>query len=74
VDLLGPRVVGAQAKDVVTRGYAAPGAGLMDYALVFRLLDRLPPVPIIVQDAAEDDAPRVHQDLLRWHATAVRRG
>jgi sugar phosphate isomerase/epimerase len=68
VDLLGPRIVGVQAKDVVDGGYSAAGAGAMDYHLVWRLLDRLDPVPVIVQDAAEADAARVRTDLLRWHA------
>lgn len=55
VDLLGPRVVGVQAK----------GFGAMDYDLVFRLLERMPPVPLIVQDVTEADADRVRRDLLR---------
>ncbi|MFC4948693.1 sugar phosphate isomerase/epimerase family protein [Pseudonocardia sp. GCM10023141] len=71
VDLLGPRVVGVQAKDVVASGYSAAGAGLMDYPLVFRLLERLAAVPLVVQDATEADAERVRHDLLRWHAAAV---
>ncbi|GIH22568.1 epimerase [Acrocarpospora phusangensis] len=66
IDLLGDRVVGVQAKDVVTEGYSAAGAGLMDYPAVFRQLARLAPVPLIVQDAAEADAARVRADLLRW--------
>ena len=68
VDLLGPRIVGVQAKDVVDGGYSAAGAGPMDYHLVWRLLDRIDPVPVIVQDAVETDAARVRTDLLRWHA------
>jgi hypothetical protein len=46
------------------------GAGLMDWPEVFGHLARLPPVPLIVQDAAEDDAARVRDDLLRWHRQA----
>jgi hypothetical protein len=38
---------------------------------VFRQLARLPPVPLIVQDAYEDDAARVRQDLLRWYDEAT---
>ncbi|HWN32930.1 MAG TPA: sugar phosphate isomerase/epimerase [Pseudonocardia sp.] len=72
VDLLGPRIVGVQAKDVVDGGYSAAGAGAMDYDLVFRLLDRIDPVPVIVQDAVETDAARVRADLLRWHAGRAR--
>lgn len=68
VDLLGPRIIGVQAKDVVDGGYSAAGAGAMDYHLVFRLLDRIGPVPVVVQDAVETDAARVRTDLLRWHA------
>ena len=64
VGLLGPRVLGVQAKDVVA------GAGLMDWPAVFGHLARLPPVPLIVQDTTEDDAARVRDDLLRWHHQA----
>ena len=70
IDLLGPLIIGAQAKDVVESGYAAAGAGLMDYHLVFNQLNRIAPVPLIVQDAQEDDAARVRIDLLRWHDEA----
>lgn len=67
VDLLGTSVISVQVKDVVASGYSAAGAGLMDYPGVFRQLARLAPVPVIVQDAHEDDATRVRNDLLRWH-------
>lgn len=66
IDLLGDRVVGAQAKDVVATGYAAVGAGRMNYPALLAQLARLAPVPLIVQDASEDDAARVRTDLLRW--------
>ena len=72
VDLLGSRMIGAQAKDVVAQGYSAAGAGLLDYPAVLRQLDRAPAVPLIVQDAHEQDAERVRLDLLRWHAEASR--
>ena len=72
VDLLGRRVVGVQAKDVVSSGYSAAGAGMMDYPAVFTQLARLAPVPLIVQDADERDAARVRIDLLRWSAEASR--
>jgi sugar phosphate isomerase/epimerase len=65
-DMLGTRIIGAHAKDVVESGYAAAGAGMMDYHLVFRLLSRVAPVPLIAQDVAESDAARVHDDLVRW--------
>ena len=71
VDLLGPRVVGIQAKDVAASGAAAAaGAGLRDYPAVLGQLARLPPVPLIVQDASEADAARVRADLLRWEREA----
>lgn len=66
VRILGPRVVSAQAKDVVTSGCSAVGAGLMDWPAALRMLALLPPVPLIVQDADEADAPRVRADLIRW--------
>lgn len=69
-DLLGDSVVCLHAKDVVSSGYAAAGTGLLDYEAVFRLLDGLPaPVPVIIQDAAEDDVARVCAFLL-GHARA----
>jgi sugar phosphate isomerase/epimerase len=71
LDLLGARVVGTQAKDVVASGYAAAGGGLMDYPAVLRQLGRIAPVPLIVQDAAEHDAARVRADLLRWAGPAA---
>ncbi|GAA0380055.1 epimerase [Acrocarpospora corrugata] len=70
VGLLGERVIGIQAKDVVAAGYSAAGAGLMDYPAVFRQLSRIGPVPVIVQDADETDAARVRADLIRWYAEA----
>jgi sugar phosphate isomerase/epimerase len=74
VALLGTRIIGAQAKDVVDGGYAAAGTGSMDYTLVFRLLAEIGSVPLIVQDASEEDAGRVREDLMRWHTAAeVRR-
>jgi hypothetical protein len=39
---------------------------LMDYRDVFAQLDRVAPVVVIVQDAAEHDAAGIHIDLLRW--------
>ena len=58
VDLLGPRIVGVQLK----------GFDLMDYQLVFGLLEHVVPVPLIVQDVTEADAGRVRSDLLRRHS------
>ena len=68
VDLLGEFVICLHAKDVVTSGYAAAGSGDLDYGLVFELAGRLPHrVPTIIQDATEDDVPRVVA-YLRDHA------
>jgi hypothetical protein len=49
---------------------AAPGTGLLDYPAVFRDLARLPPVPLIVQDAPEPDAARVRRDVSNRYARA----
>jgi sugar phosphate isomerase/epimerase len=70
-DLLGDRVAGVHAKDVVASGYAAPGAGGMDYELVMRLHASLPhAVPVIAQDLTADDASRVAA-FLAQHAAGV---
>ncbi|MET1073345.1 MAG: TIM barrel protein, partial [Umezawaea sp.] len=71
--LLGDHVIGTQAKDVVESGYSAAGAGLMDYRALFTQLATIAPVPVIVQDASEADAVRVHADLIRWHTEASTR-
>ena len=70
-DLLGEHVAGVHAKDVVAGGgYAAPGAGGMDYDLVLRLHAALPrPVPVIAQDLTAADATRVSR-FLHDHASA----
>ena len=70
IELLGSRVIGVQAKDVVVSGYSAAGCGMLDYPAVFTQLARLDPVPAIVQDADESDAARIHADLLRWNSEA----
>jgi sugar phosphate isomerase/epimerase len=71
IDMLGARIIGAHAKDVAESGYSAAGAGMMDYHLVFRLLSRIAPVPLIAQDVQESDAARVHDELLWWHEEAA---
>jgi sugar phosphate isomerase/epimerase len=71
IDMLGARIIGAHAKDVVESGYSAAGAGMVDYHLVFRLLSHIAPVPLIAQDVAESDAARVHDELLRWNEEAT---
>ena len=66
--VLGEHTAAVHAKDVVASGYAAPGAGAMDYALVMRLHAQLPHrVPVIAQDLTAEDAPRV-AEFLRVHA------
>jgi sugar phosphate isomerase/epimerase len=68
---LGPETVALHAKDVVPDGgYAAAGWGGLDYDLVFDLYGTLPEtVPIIIQDAVEDDVVRTRDFLLsRWRA------
>lgn len=70
LDLLGPRVVGVQLKDVVSQGYAAAGRGLIDFPTLFEQLGHLEPVPWVVQDSTEADAARVRHDVLRWYAEA----
>ena len=68
VDALGSRIVGVQLKDLTEDGKSvAAGTGLMDYRLVFQLLERIAPVPLVVQDAAEADAAEVRRDLIRRH-------
>jgi sugar phosphate isomerase/epimerase len=65
---LGEAVICVHAKDVVASGYAAAGVGGLDYDLVFALMRRLPRrVPLVIQDATEDDLPRVVA-FLRDHA------
>jgi sugar phosphate isomerase/epimerase len=64
--VLGAETVCLHAKDVVDTGaYAAAGLGHLDYDLVFDLHAALPvPVPVVIQDSAEDDVPRTRQFLL----------
>jgi sugar phosphate isomerase/epimerase len=73
-DDLAEHIVGLHAKDVADSGYAAAGTGLLDYELIFGLRARLPrPVPVIVQDASEDDSIRVRgllSGLLHRHPWA----
>jgi sugar phosphate isomerase/epimerase len=71
IDVLGARIIGVHAKDVVESGYSAAGAGMMDYHLIFRLLSRIAPVPLIAQDVEESDAARVHDELVRWNREAT---
>lgn len=69
---LGPQTAALHAKDVVEGGgYAAAGTGGLDYELIFRLHAQFPkPVPVIVQDAVEDDVPRTRQFLLAKASSA----
>jgi sugar phosphate isomerase/epimerase len=68
---LGASTVALHAKDVVPGGgYAAAGRGQLDYGLVFELFQSLPgPVPVVIQDAVEDDVARTRDFLLDcWQA------
>ncbi|MGI8446758.1 MAG: sugar phosphate isomerase/epimerase family protein [Streptosporangiaceae bacterium] len=62
-DGLAEDIVCLHAKDAAGQpgpGYAAAGTGLLDYELIFGLRAALPrPVPVIVQDATEEDSIRV---------------
>ena len=72
-DALGDAVICVHAKDVVASGYAAAGYGGLDYDLVFGLVRDLPHrVPMVIQDAAEDDIARVLA-FLRGRATRAAR-
>jgi sugar phosphate isomerase/epimerase len=66
VEALGSRIVGVQLKGLAPDGSSvAAGTGVMNYPLVFRLLERIAPVPLIVQDATEAEAPGVLEYLRR---------
>jgi sugar phosphate isomerase/epimerase len=70
-EALGDAVICVHAKDVVAAGYAAAGYGGLDYELVFALVRDLPHrVPMVIQDATEDDIPRVLA-FLRGRAARV---
>lgn len=72
-DRLADAVICLHAKDVVEGGYAAAGIGGLDYSLVFGLAASLPvTVPTVIQDATEDDVPRVVA-YLREHVHPGRR-
>jgi sugar phosphate isomerase/epimerase len=64
---LGPKTVALHAKDVLREGgFTAAGRGGLDYPLIFYLHSTLPaPVPVIIQDAPEDDVARTREFLLR---------
>lgn len=58
-DLLGEHVIGLQAKDMDRRGPAPLGQGEVDWDLIAaRTASLRQPVPIIIQDASEQDAAR----------------
>jgi sugar phosphate isomerase/epimerase len=62
--VLRDQIVCIHAKDVVRSGYAAAGTGILDYDLILDLRSRLPrEVPLVVQDAAEEDSRRVRELL-----------
>ena len=71
LDVLGPNLIQAHAKDVGPDGHVAAGLGLLDYDLYFRLLARHGvTVPIVMHELAEDDVARArafvagHRDRL----------
>jgi sugar phosphate isomerase/epimerase len=73
VDLLGDEVICLHAKDIASG--VAPGAGELDYEMIFDEWARLPrPVPVIVQDVTEEQAPGTSvalaaiADRHRWRA------
>jgi sugar phosphate isomerase/epimerase len=72
---LGGHTVALHAKDVVPDGgYAAAGRGQLDYDLVSELYTGLPSrVPVIIQDAVEEDVART-RDFLLSHWAARRTG
>jgi sugar phosphate isomerase/epimerase len=76
IDLLGHRVIGTQAKDVprMEGGSTAAGDGLLDYPRVLAQLQRLAPVPLIVQDVTADNAATVRARLISWQRQAARQG
>lgn len=64
-EVLGSSVIAIHAKDVGPYGgYAAAGTGGLDYGLIAELHGTLPrSVPVIIQDAREDDVARVVEYL-----------
>ncbi len=66
-ELLASRVIAIHAKDVVREGgYAAAGMGGLDYELIAELHGMLPRrVPVIIQDAREEDVARVVEFLIQ---------
>lgn len=61
---LAPEIVCVEAKDVVGSGFSAPGSGALGFNLVYRLRASLPrPVPVVIQDTAESEAPRAAAHL-----------
>jgi sugar phosphate isomerase/epimerase len=72
-DLLAEHVIGLQAKDLNPGGPAPLGRGKLDYDLIIACAQQLArPVPIIIQDAAEQDAARSGAFLRARIATASR--
>ncbi|MEU7852896.1 sugar phosphate isomerase/epimerase family protein [Nonomuraea sp. NPDC049141] len=69
-DLLGEHIIGLQAKDLTAAGPAPLGRGDLDYTMICRrTLELGRAVPLIIQDATEDDASRSGRYLRdRLHA------
>ncbi len=73
-EMLGPSIGALHAKDVVASGYAAAGCGELDYELIMDLRAEFAPTsPVIAQDLAPDDAPRVREFVATHLNAATRR-
>ncbi|MFC4465318.1 sugar phosphate isomerase/epimerase family protein [Streptomyces xiangluensis] len=71
-DLLGDHIIGLQAKDLTAAGPAPLGRGGLDYSVICDHTLRLGrPVPVIIQDATDADAPR-SGEYLRGQLNAAR--
>ena len=67
--MLGERTICVHAKDIHPWSDTLLGRPGVDYHLVTRLWDALPnPVPLIIQDATEEELPRVRDWLLHHRA------
>lgn len=70
-DHLGDKTICVHAKDTVPWAETLEGRGVIDYDIVLSLRSRLPvQVPLIIQDATEEQIPKVSQ-MLREAASRV---
>jgi sugar phosphate isomerase/epimerase len=64
-ELLAPEVVVLHAKDVSVRGDCAAGQGMLDYQVVFELVNRHAlAVPVVLHEVDEDDVSRARDFVL----------